>query len=157
MKKQEFAKYLELDLHDRGWQQQDLLPLLAEGEVAPLTASAITMWKGRGHPPERWLNRLVEILGPNSAIAQAVARGDLGEHFTPTNEHTKSVAEAKSVISYARRGLAPHPAQLSDQAKNLAVLFDMLPNDPITRAIAYNKLSEILIRELRPAAEAPQA
>lgn len=66
----DFAEAFDKDLHDRGFEQGQVCAMISEGENTVLTSAAISNWKKRNIVPQHRLERLVQIFGPDSHLAQ---------------------------------------------------------------------------------------
>lgn len=65
------GRMLELDLERIGMLQKDLVTKLTDEGEPSLSEQALSNWKRSGTVPRRRLDKLLDILGPNSLIAQA--------------------------------------------------------------------------------------
>lgn len=65
------GRMLEIDLDKIGMRQKDLVAKLTDEGEPPLTEQALSNWKRTGRIPRRRLDKLLDILGPASHIAQA--------------------------------------------------------------------------------------
>lgn len=69
------AEMLDADLARVGLSQKELPALLAQEGEEPISEQSISNWKNRGRIPTRRMDQLIEILGPESEIAVAHAKG----------------------------------------------------------------------------------
>lgn len=69
------GRMLELDLERIGMKQRDLVGKLTDEGEPPLTEQALSNWKRSNIVPRKRLDKLLEILGPESLIAKAHANG----------------------------------------------------------------------------------
>lgn len=73
------GRMLEIDLNKIQMLQRELVVKLLDGGEPPITEQAISNWKRTGRIPRRRVDKLIEILGPDSLIAKAYSDG----HFIP--------------------------------------------------------------------------
>jgi len=102
-----FAYLLETDLARKGLSQRELAAKLTEQGEQPLTEQAISSWKSRGKVPGKRMARLLEILGPDSEVGKAHARGD-----TPTMVGT---FQGETVYPVRRQIFKPQPDTMEQE------------------------------------------
>lgn len=74
------AEMLAHDLGAIGMSQRELAAKLADDHEPALTEAAISNWKKSNKIPRKRLERIIEILGPNSRIARAREQGAINSN-----------------------------------------------------------------------------
>lgn len=107
------------------------------------------MEAGRSLPKEAIYDKLCEVFGKHSDIAQLPPRGVIKLGYD-TVENARVKSERRHTVSEA----APEykATALSPQARELAELFDMLPQDRLTRVAVHRECTGLLLAHLAHAA-----
>ncbi len=102
------------------------------------------MEAGRSLPKQAIFDKLCEVFGQHSSVAQLPPRGVIRMGY----DVVEDVMEKSR--STPQRTLSQPP--LSPQAQELAELFDMLPQDRLTRVAVHRQCTGLLLEHLSHAA-----
>ena len=135
-----FGKSLRLEREARQLTQTQLAVLAGTSQQ-----NIAGMEAGRSLPKEAIFEKLVEVFGKHSSVAQLPPRGviKLGYDTVERVSHASKVKPVKAA------------ATLSAQAQELGELFDMLPPDRITRTKAYYSCTQTLLEALQERVPTP--
>jgi transcriptional regulator with XRE-family HTH domain len=129
-----YAKALKADREDANLKQNELALRLGSKQ------QTVSGWeRGESVPGPTYQAKLVELFGKNCRVSAIPKRG---EFRIMLEARTGSIQQDSPVEDVKRADGCPE--NLGDK---LSALFEMLPKDPMTRAIAFGRCAQ-LIKEI---------
>jgi transcriptional regulator with XRE-family HTH domain len=133
-----YAKALKADREDANLNQEELARRLGSKQ------QTVSGWEsGKSVPGPTYQEKLVAIFGKHCRVSAIPKRGE----FRIMLEARHGVIEQDSLLEDAPRG-KQKTERLGDK---LGDIFELLPNDPVLRAIAFGKAAELLNSMIVPA------
>lgn len=132
-----FGKSLRLEREARQLTQTQLATLVGTSQQ-----NIAGMEAGRSLPKEAIFEKLVEVFGKHSSVAQLPPRGVIKMGYD-TVERIAHTSKAKPAASSR--------ATLSAKAQELGEVFDMLPPDRLVRESVYRECTGLILPHIDPA------
>lgn len=133
-----YAKALKADREDANLNQDELARRIGSKQ------QTVSGWEsGKSVPGPAYQAKLVELFGKHCRVSAIPKRGE----FRLMLEAQNGYVEQDSLVEDVKRS-APRAERLGDR---LGDIFELLPNDPVLRAIAFGKAAELLNAMIVPA------
>lgn len=126
-----YAKALKADREDANLNQDELARRIGSKQ------QTVSGWEaGKSVPGPAYQAKLVEVFGKHCRVSAIPKRGE----FRLMLEAKNGYVEEDSTVEDAKR-----PTRTVERlGDKLGDIFELLPNDPVVRAIAFGKCAELL-------------